>query len=79
MNPRQAIALAIGTVMGIILVMTPRLTTTPVQVSHKTLPDGTIVDVSRSHPIFWQPPVFALVVLITGYAVIRLRTVKQGG
>ncbi len=77
MNPRQAIALALGTILGIILVLTPRLYTPPRQITHQVQPDGSIVDVSVTHPIFWQPPVFALVVLATGFAVVRLRTVKD--
>ncbi len=76
MNPKQAIALAVGTVLCVILVLTPRLYSRPSQVFHQVQPDGSIVDVQKSHPIFWQPPAFALVVLLTGYAVVRLRTIK---
>jgi hypothetical protein len=77
MNSKQAIALGIGTILGIILVMTPRISTAPVQVSHQVQSDGSIVDVRQSHRIFWQPPVFVLVIVITGYAVLRLRTIKE--
>jgi hypothetical protein len=77
MNPKQAIALGIGIIIGVILVMTPRISTTPVQISHQVQPNGSIIDVRQSHQIFWQPPVYILVILVTGYAVLRLRTIKE--
>ena len=77
MNPRQAIALAIGTMLAIALVLSPRTGTPLHPVSRQVAPNGAITTVETSRPIFWQPPVFALVVLVTGIAIVRLRTPRN--
>lgn len=74
MNPRQAIALAIGTILAVIIVLSPRIGTPLKQVSRQVEPDGTIVTIEKSQPIFWQPAVFAVTLLVTGIAVAGLRT-----
>lgn len=74
MNSRQAIALAIGTLLAVALVLSPRTGTPLHPVSRQIGPNGAITTVEKSQPIFWQPPVFALVVLVTGIALVRFRT-----
>lgn len=75
MNPKQAIALALGLIAAVTLVMLPRQWqyTRPRHISTRTMPDGSIETVYRSKQIFWQPMVFGLVVLTTGFVVYRLR------
>ena len=77
MNVKQAIALAMGTIAAIILVSLPRSHTPPRLVSTQKQPDGQIVTTYQAHLVPWQPVVFAVVIVVTGVAVVRLRTVHD--
>ena len=77
MNVKQAIALALGTIAAIILVSLPHSYTPLRLVSTQRQPDGAIVTTLQRRLIPWQPVVFTVVILVTGFALVRLRTVRD--
>jgi hypothetical protein len=76
MNPKQAIALAIGVVLAIAIVEMPAAQTHVRHVSTRTLANGEIEDTYQSHQIVWKPAAYLFVVAATAYAVFSLRVIK---
>ena len=76
MNAKQATVLTIAILAAILLVSLPRTFTRPRLVSTQRQANGGIVTTYQTHVIPWQPALFAVVVLVSGVAIFRLRTVR---